>query len=228
MLPVIRADRNIFIDADRMKELIKEKTKLTQTEFAAEIGRSKKYISNMHGKTSIPDYVFNIICKRLEVEPDYLIWKESSQNGSDNSMGTAMVAAISNLADKLQLVFEQNKQTQKMIESLERSIGKILKHSEEIKETQDTVLRKANANTVQLERLKESMLSMSETEYDRAKQFLQDVLSEEGRIEGTVLLTKADAACIKRSELMKARKDMNIQIKTVGYGKNQNAWWMKG
>lgn len=224
-MPILREDKSVFIDAEKLKDLIKDRAGMTQIEFAAEIGRSNKYITNMHGKTNIPHYVFNVICKRLEVDADCLIWKDPCSTGE--SAGIAVVAAIENLSDKLDLIYDQNKMTQKMITMLHEAIEKNVCLDESNK-TQKTLLRKVNANTVQLEKIKESVLSMSETEYDRAKKFLQDALSEDGRIEGTLLLAKADAACIKRSELMKARKDLNIQIKTVGYGKNQNAWWIKG
>lgn len=225
-MPRINEDKYVEIDADKLKSCIRHNTPMSLGDFALEIGRSQKYIMNMSGKTRIPDYVFNVICKQLGVDQDHLIWKDPDANRDTGGIGIAVVAAINNLSEKIDKSYKQGEQIMKRIGDLEKTIVKTGGQIDVLKESQDAAFRKLNANTIQLERLKEAMQFMSETEYDRAKQFLQDVLSE-GRMEGTVLLAKADAACVKRSELMKARKDMGVQIKTVGYGKNQNAWWMK-
>ena len=66
--------------------------------------------------------------------------------------------------------------------------------------------------------------SAGKTDYDRACEFLQEALAG-GRLNGNDLLLQADEAGIKRSEIMKAKKDLGVQIDISGYGKNQKAWW---
>lgn len=98
------------------------------------------------------------------------------------------------------------------------------KQVEALTDLTERIFSKCNANTKQLEDVKVHVRALAKTDYDRACEFLQDALSG-GRLNGNDLLLQADEAGIKRSEIMKAKKDLGVQIDISGYGKNQKAWW---
>lgn len=81
-----------------------------------------------------------------------------------------------------------------------------------------------NTNTVQLERIKDKVNTMSKTDYDKAVEWLKDKMAG-GRYDGAKLLMESDAAGIKRSDVMKAKAELGVRIQTTGYGKNTKAWW---
>lgn len=110
------------------------------------------------------------------------------------------------------------------IVNIHREIQNVKKQVEDLAELTERIFSKCNANTKQLEDVKVHVRALAKTDYDRACEFLQDALAS-GRINGNALLAQADDAGIKRSEIMKAKKDLGVQIDISGYGKNQKAWW---
>ena len=68
---------------------------------------------------------------------------------------------------------------------------------------------------------------MGQTEYDRAAEFLKGALKN-GRVNAFDLLSDADEQGIKRSEIMKAKKELNVIVDSSGYGKSQKSWWRMG
>lgn len=110
------------------------------------------------------------------------------------------------------------------IVNIHREIQNVKKQVEDLAELTERIFSKCNANTKQLEDVKVHVRALAKTDYDRACEFLQDTLAG-GRLNGNDLLSQADEAGIKRSEIMKAKKDLGVQIDISGYGKNQKAWW---
>lgn len=108
--------------------------------------------------------------------------------------------------------------------NIHREIQNVKKQVEDLAELTERIFSKCNANTKQLEDVKVHVRALAKTDYDRACEFLQDTLAG-GRLNGNDLLSQADEAGIKRSEIMKAKKDLGVQIDISGYGKNQKAWW---
>lgn len=108
--------------------------------------------------------------------------------------------------------------------NIHREIQNVKKQVEDLTELTERIFSKCNANTKQLEDVKVHVRALAKTDYDRACEFLQDTLAG-GRVNGNALLAQADDAGIKRSEIMKAKKDLGVQIDISGYGKNQKAWW---
>lgn len=87
---------------------------------------------------------------------------------------------------------------------------------------------KVHANTLQIESIKDSVKDIKGelkiTDYDKAVRFLRETLSG-GRMIGEEVIRKADAAGIKRADLNKAKRDIQVDTSTTGYGKSQKTWW---
>ena len=111
-----------------------------------------------------------------------------------------------------------------LLYNIHKEIQGMKKQVEALTDLTERIFSKCNANTKQLEDVKVHVRALAKTDYDRACEFLQDALSG-GRLNGNDLLLQADEAGIKRSEIMKAKKDLGVQIDISGYGKNQKAWW---
>lgn len=221
------------IDADRLKKFITGQG-MTLTDFSYSIGKSASYISNMSGAKRIYENVVCLICEKLGVDPDYFDYAEKKETENTGELLEAVkqlqgdIAALTGLVKD---VLGWQKSTLHAVQELQKGLsaeradnGKALSA---LAESTEVIRKKVCANTVQLEKLKDSIRDISATDYNRAKQFLLEAM-EGGKVEGTVLLAKADAACIKRSEVMKAKKELGIEVRTTGYGKNQTAWWVMG
>lgn len=103
----------------------------------------------------------------------------------------------------------------------------ILENRRIMQENFEKIWNKMNTNTVQLEKIKDKVNTMSKTDYDKALEWLQDKM-EDGRYDGAKLLMESEAAGIKRSDIMKAKAELGVRIQTTGYGKNTKAWWSLG
>lgn len=77
---------------------------------------------------------------------------------------------------------------------------------------------------MQLEKIKDKLKDVTKSDYEKACDFLKSTLAE-GRVIGEEVLLKADANGIKRADLMKAKRDLQVDTATTGYGKNQKTWW---
>lgn len=100
----------------------------------------------------------------------------------------------------------------------------ILENRRIMRENFEKIWNKLNTNTVQLEKIKDKVNTMSKTDYDKAVEWLRDKM-EGGRYDGAKLLMESEAAGIKRSDIMKAKAELGVRIQTTGYGKNVKAWW---
>ncbi len=110
------------------------------------------------------------------------------------------------------------------IVNIHKEIQGMRKQIETMAELTEKIFSKCNANTKQIEDVKVHVRALAKTDYDRACEFLQEALSG-GRLNGNDLLMRADEAGLKRSDVMKAKKDLGVQIESTGYGKNQKFWW---
>lgn len=110
------------------------------------------------------------------------------------------------------------------IVNIHREIQSMRKQMDAMAELAEKIFSKCNANTKQIEDVKVHVRALAKTDYDRACEFLRDALAG-GMLNGNDILLQADEAGIKRSDIMKAKKDLGVQIDIRGYGKNQKAWW---
>ena len=186
--------KKVTIDYDVLNDYIKSRGK-TKEEFSTELGRGKTYISDMRKRPEINDSMERLMCVLLDIEPGSLVKKEN--------VSGAEVKMFENLFKKMceleEIIVVQG-------EMMEKLIGK------------------ANANTVQLEKIKDRLKYCTKSDYEKACDFLRDILSD-GRVIGDEVLMKSDANGIKRADLMKAKRELNVDQATTGYGKNQKTWW---
>lgn len=126
------------------------------------------------------------------------------------------------------LVKEPEKKGMTAAQALTVIRDEILENRRIMQENFEKIWNKMNTNTVQLEKIKDKVNTMSKTDYDKALEWLQDKM-EGGRYDGAKLLMESEAAGIKRSDIMKAKAKLGVRIQTTGYGKNTKAWWsLKG
>lgn len=126
------------------------------------------------------------------------------------------------------LVKEPEKKGMTAAQALTVIRDEVLENRRIMQENFEKIWNKLNTNTVQLEKIKDKVNTMSKTDYNKALEWLQDKM-EGGRYDGAKLLMESEAAGIKRSDIMKAKAELGVRIQTTGYGKNTKAWWsLKG
>ena len=145
-------------------------------------------------------------------------------NNPDQPEGVERIMCLLLGLEPGSLVKEPEKKGMTAAQALTVIREEILENRRIMQENFEKIWNKLNANTVQLERIKDKVNTMSKTDYDKALEWLQDKM-EGGRYDGAKLLMESDAAGIKRSDVMKARNELKIKIQTTGYGKNVKAWW---
>lgn len=195
-------EKKVAFDYALLCKTLKETGK-TKEGLSYELGRSKSYIWSLKDSTEISETVEKLMCLLLGKEPGYFIKREPEP---EEKKPAAEAAVLQNIFKKLC--------------SLEKKIDTLT-------EEQTAVFRKCNANTIQIERIREAVDKLGQTEHDRATEFLQDALKN-GRVNAFDLLSDADEQGIKRSEIMKAKKELNVVVDSSGYGKSQKSWWHMG
>lgn len=149
-----------------------------------------------------------MLCYMLGVKPGYFIERSEPQKN-------------------LKSIAEENhdfKNLENKIDVLLRGMDKIDKTSHEILDSIEAVRSKVNANTIQMEKIKQGIAKQTKSEEDRAIEFLRNILKD-GRMSGLEVLNAADNYGIKRATVMKARKEIGVEIETTGYGKSQKSYW---
>ena len=106
--------------------------------FSLELGRSRSYISNLAKTREQPKSVEQVMCILLGIEPGSLI-------ETDPAISPAEVRAIENIFHKLSAIEE-------MLDTLT--------------ENSEKLLTKANANTVQIEKIKDCLKDLGKTDHE--------------------------------------------------------------
>lgn len=145
-------------------------------------------------------------------------------NNPDQPEGVERIMCLLLGLEPGSLVKEPEKKGMTAAQALTVIRDEILENRRIMQENFEKIWNKLNTNTVQLEKIKDKVNTMSKTDYDKALEWLKDKM-EGGRYDGAKLLMESDAAGIKRSDVMKARNELKIKIQTTGYGKNVKAWW---
>lgn len=187
--------KKVKIDYGKLCEEIRKSGK-TKEGFSLELGRSKTYICGLRNTSEQPESVEKVMCFLLGLEPGSLVEKERGRVAGETG-------AIEDVFKKICRIEETMEMQMEYIEK---------------------IFAKANANTIQLEKIKDGIKEFGKTDYEKAVEFLKGVLAE-GRMNSEDILLKSDAAGIKRADLMKAKRDMQVDQSTTGYGKNQKTWW---
>lgn len=149
-------------------------------------------------------------------------------NNPDQPEGVERIMCLLLGLEPGSLVKEPEKKGMTAAQALTVIRDEILEKRRIMQENFEKIWNKMNTNTVQLERIKDKVNTMSKTDYDKALEWLKDKM-EGGRYDGAKLLMESEAAGIKRSDIMKAKAELGVRIQTTGYGKNVKAWWsLKG
>lgn len=200
----------VVINKEKLKTAIENK-KYTQEKLSEEMGRSKTYVNQiLSGNVSeIKESDERFLCLLLGLKPGELI-KEDDNNSNSWENQAGILKTLGNMTHTMKTMAEK--------------LTQLLLLYNEMSEDIETLKRKASANTVQLERIKENLDKPTKSENDRAKEFLVEIMKN-GRINGAEVLRMADEAGIDRGRLLRMKKEMGIQVETVGYGNNQKSYW---
>ena len=200
----------VVINKEKLKTAIENK-KYTKEKLSEEMGRSKTYVNQiLSGNVSeIKESDERFLCLLLGLKPGELI-KEDDTNSNSWENQAEILKTLGNMTHTMKTMAEK--------------LTQLLLLYNEMSEDIETLKRKASANTVQLERIKENLDKPTKSENDRAKEFLVEIMKN-GRINGAEVLRMADEAGIDRGRLLRMKKEMGIQVETVGYGNNQKSYW---
>lgn len=200
----------VVINKEKLKTAIENK-KYTKEKLSEEMGRSKTYVNQiLSGNVSeIKESDKRFLCLLLGLKPGELI-KEDDTNSNSWENQAEILKTLGNMTHTMKTMAEK--------------LTQLLLLYNEMSEDIETLKRKASANTVQLERIKENLDKPTKSENDRAKEFLVEIMKN-GRINGAEVLRMADEAGIDRGRLLRMKKEMGIQVETVGYGNNQKSYW---
>ena len=200
----------VVINKEKLKTAIENK-KYTQEKLSEEMGHSKTYVNQiLSGNVSeIKESDERFLCLLLGLKPGELI-KEDDTNSNSWENQAGILKTLGNMTHAMK--------------TMEEKLTQLLLLYNEMSEDIETLKRKASANTVQLERIKENLDKPTKSENDRAKEFLVEIMKN-GRINGAEVLRMADEAGIDRGRLLRMKKEMGILVETVGYGNNQKSYW---
>lgn len=148
-------------------------------------------------------------------------------NNPDQPEGVERIMCLLLGLEPGSLVKEPEKKGMTAAQALTVIRDEILENRRIMQENFEKIWNKLNTNTVQLEKIKDKVNTMSKTDYDKAVEWLKDKTAG-GRYDGAKLLMESDAAGIKRSDIMKAKAELGVRIQTTGHGKNVKAWWSLG
>lgn len=213
-------ETRVLVDKRKLRDAIDEKG-YSKEALSLELGYNKSYLSV---------FLSDEKCKSLDIKDEKLVClllgcpigsfvMQEAQNQNDS-----IPAILQNLMHEIVELQRDMKNVISQVTEVLASDKRILGKLENLEENQEKMYRKLNANTIQLEKIKESTEKMQKTEYDRAQEFLRDILRD-GRVNSYDLLDAADKAGISRAKVMQARKDLGVEIDVTGYGKNQKSWW---
>lgn len=205
--------KTITFDQDKLFKAMDGK-KLTVQDLSINMGLSDKYISNRINDfgCTIPYSNYKLMCMILEVDeksilPDPPRTESNKSHGNEAQILVNITTRLKELSEKADMI-----------------IAKL----SEMDERDEKVYRKVHANTLQIESIKDSVKDIKGelklTDYDKAVRFLRETLSG-GRMIGEEVIRMADAAGIKRADLNKAKRDIQVDTSTTGYGKSQKTWW---
>lgn len=213
-------ETRVLVDKRKLRDAIDEKG-YSKEALSLELGYNKSYLSvflsdEKYKSLDIKDE--KLVCLLLGCPIGSFVIREA-QNQND-----PIPAILQNLMHEIVELQRDMKNVISQVTEVLASDKRILGKLENLEENQEKMYRKLNANTIQLEKIKESTEKMQKTEYDRAQEFLRDILRD-GRVNSYDLLDAADKAGISRAKVMQARKDLGVEIDVTGYGKNQKSWW---
>lgn len=207
----------VEIDNNALSRELKRLNK-TKRWLSAELGRDETYVSKLATRPMISPAEEKLICVVLDLQPGTLV-KQENNHPKDAQILENLYKEVLKVSQKMDGLAQQIKAKPGY-----EDITRIAQTVERMEGIVETVYKKTNANTVQLEKIKEAVARQSESESDRAEKYLTEKLSC-GEVTAQEIFEGADEMCIKRAELMRAKGKLDIQVYNKGYGKNQKAMW---
>lgn len=189
---------NIKIDYEKLAAEVKARGK-TNGWLSVQIAKDRGYITKLKDKAEIPENVENLICMVLGVEKGTYILPEPKAELKPQGEIT-------------------------VLNNLHKEIKMLRAGVEDLTENIAWMRNKLNANTIQLERIKDYTKVLERDGHERAVDFLKSALAD-GKVSGEEILLRADSVGIKRADLNKAKSTVGIDTSVTGYGKNQKTWW---
>lgn len=194
----------VRLDMDKLSEIIKEKDR-SLSQLSLSVGKGYTYLSDIKKRgTEVPVAIEKLLCIELDIEPGSLVLKEPEL------LPDAGVIVFERLYKKLE---QQDKRINVLIECIEKTL-----------EEQEKIYNKLSAQTLTLARIKDILQELSKTDVDKAKDFLKNLLSSGAMMESDIV-RDSQKASINQSALALARKELDIQVSTKGYGSSQKKWW---
>lgn len=128
--------KKVKLDYQLLCSKIKESGK-TLEEFSYEMGRSKSYVYGLRKCIEQPESIEKLMCILLGLEPGSLI---------DAGGSAGEVRALEN-------IFKLVRETERRVNEVSKLLKTLIENTERL----ESMSRKISANTVQLEKIKESM-----------------------------------------------------------------------
>lgn len=195
----------IFLDGEKLKNVLKDKG-VSMSMLSEAIGRNNTYLHNVLVRnTAVVPAVEKLICIELELEPGSLVKQEPKPVNPD-----AGVIAIEKLNKELDVL---KKRQNVILETLEKLL-----------EEQEKIYNKLGGHTISLCRVKEMLTELCKSDREKAADFLKTILAGEKVLENDII-RKSQEMGIKQHELMAAKRDLDVQVSTTGYGNAQKKWW---
>lgn len=165
------------------------------------LGKNDGYISQVFTRYGgeIEDTIANLICLLYDIQLDEI--KPDLVHKNDTQKAFAILR-------------EENK----------KNTEKIMAVQEDIMHLLEKILTKINANTLQIERIKQAAIVSHTDPVHEAKVFLKAML-ENGRMNAMTIQTKAEMAGITLANLTKAKQELGVQTDMTGSGRNQKVFW---
>ena len=205
----------ITIDYKRLCDEISRAGK-TKQNFSFELGKSKGYICTLKNNPNVPENMVNLMCILLGLEKEQIMY----QNNAKAREEIVETVILKNIYTKIcELESAAGKET-----GDSKTLLQMMETLTEMSENIEVIMNKVRANTTQLEKVKDIVRASLEDEEQRAEKFLSEMLSG-GEAEAEEIFKTADELCIKRSELMKAKKKLEVEIFPKGYGANKKVLW---
>lgn len=195
----------IFLDGEKLRRTLKDKG-VSMNDLSERIGRNNTYLSNVLGRnTAIVPAIEKLICIELGVEVGTFVKQDLKPMRADSG-----VIAIERITKEIDVI----KKTQNIIlETLERVL-----------EEQEKAYNKLGGQTTSLCRIKEMLTDLCKSDREKAVDFLKTILAGEKTLESDVI-RKSQEMGIRQHELMGAKRDLDVQVSTTGYGSSQKKWW---
>lgn len=187
--------QKVEIDYRKLKEAVKA-SGYTNKSLSYEIGRGETFVSQLKNVPKQPENLEKLLCEKLGIPAGSLVMVPEKPV----DQGVRM----------LQRLTGQINSVENMIESVKPLLADIAK--------------KVNANTVQIEKVKDLLDSMAESETERIKAFIKEMLAGGERTEAEILdLTEKRG--FKRASTLKAKEKLNVVVYAKGYGSGKRTYW---